>query len=281
MTAAPGRRLLAPGMAWLALFTFVPLLFVVVISLAGRGRPVAWTPDGSAWARLLDPRWVQVLVRSAGTALATTAICLVLGVPLAWFVARRTPRVRRVLYFLVLVPLWANTVALTYAWMVVLRGDGLLERTARALGLLAEGDRLDLLYTPSAVLLGMVYAFLPYMVYAVYQSIERFDLRLLDAAEDLGASRVEAMRRVLLPCIRPGLVAGSVLVFVPALGAFVVPDMLGGAKSLYVGSAVRDAFLLDPTDWPRGCAMGVALIAMTAVSAWVFFRSQREAGARA
>ena len=281
MTPAPGRRLIAPGMAWLALFTFAPLLLVVAISLAERGRPVAWTLDGSAWARLLDPRWTQVLWRSVATALATTAVCLVLGVPLAWFVARRTPRVRSVLYFLVLVPLWANTVALTYAWMVVLRGDGLIDRTGRALGLLGDEGRFGILYTPTAVLLGMVYAFLPYMVYAVYQSLERFDVRLLEAAEDLGATRVQAMRRVLLPCIRPGLVAGSVLVFVPALGAFVVPDMLGGAKKTFVGNAVRDAFQFDPTDWPRGCAMGVALIAMTGVSAWVFFRSQREVGARA
>ena len=269
---SPGARLLLPGTLWLTIFTFVPLLLVVAIAFAARGRPVTWELDGSAWTRLLDPRWTSVLLRSLGMALGTTSICLVLGVPLAWFVARRTERVRRVLYFMVLVPLWANTLALTYAWIVILRNDGLLDRVARSLGLLADDGRLGMLYSPPAVLLGLVYALLPYMVYAVYQSIERFDLRLLEAAQDLGASRTQAMARVLLPGIRPGLVAGCVLVFVPALGAFVVPDLLGGARESYIGNAVRDTFQLDPIDWPLGCAMAVTLIALTAVSAFAWFR---------
>lgn len=265
-------RLLAPGLAWIAVFTIAPMLLVTAMSLAGRGRPVAWTLDGSAWARLLEPRWISVLGRSAGMAAATTAVCVVVGVPLAWFVARRSERVRRVLYFLVLVPLWANTVALLYAWIVVLRGDGLLDRALRAAGLLAEGERSSLLYTPAAVLLGMVYAFLPYMVYAVYQSLDRFDLRLLEAAEDLGATRWTALRRVLLPAIRPGVVAGAVLVFVPALGTFVVPDMLGGARSAYVGNVLRERLLTEPSDWPLGSAMAVVLFALTGLSAWAWFR---------
>jgi spermidine/putrescine transport system permease protein len=274
---APGRRLLLPGTLWLAVFTFLPLVLVLAISLAGRGRPVDWSLDGSAWARLFDPRWLAVLLRSLVMASLTTAICLAVGVPLAWFVARRGERLRRVLYFLVLVPLWANTLALTYAWIVVLRSGGLLDRAARSLGLLGADEGTGLLYTPGAVLLGLVYAYLPYMVYAVYQSAERFDLRLLEAAEDLGATRLQAMRRVLLPGLRPGIVAGCVLVFVPALGAFVVPDLLGGSRQSYVGNAVRDAFLLDPTDWPLGCAMAVALIATTAFSAWTWFRFAQDA----
>jgi spermidine/putrescine transport system permease protein len=266
------RRLLAPGVAWLVVFTFVPLALVLAISLAGRGRPVTWTLDGGAWARLLEPRWLLVLGRSAGTAAATTAICAVVGVPLAWFVAQRTERVRRVLYFLVLVPLWGNTVALLCAWIVILRGGGLLDRALRAVGALDADATAGVLYTPAAVLAGMVYAFLPYMVYAVYQSLERFDLRLLEAAADLGATRGQALRRVLLPQIRPGLVAGAVLVFVPALGTFVVPDMLGGARSAYVGNVLRERLLSDPSDWPLGAAMAVVLIALTGLSAWTWFR---------
>lgn len=274
--AAAVRRLGLVPLAWLALFTFVPLVFVVAIAFAGRGSPVTWTFDGGAWARLLEPRWLTVLGRSAATALATTAICAVLAVPVSWHIARRTERVRRVLYFLVLVPLWANTVALLGAWIVILRGDGLLDRALRSAGLLGEDGTSGLLYTRGAVLLGMVYALLPYMAYAVHQSVERFDLRLLEAARDLGATRAQAIRRVLLPCIRPGIVAGSVLVFVPALATFVVPDMLGGARAAHVGDTIRDRMLMHPTDWPLGCAMAVVLVALTAVSAHALGRTRRE-----
>lgn len=271
-----GRRLMLPGTAWLAVFTFLPLALVVALSFATRGGRGAfqWALDGSAWARLLDPQWLRVLGRSLATAAGTTLIAALLGVPLAWFVARRSERVRRVLYFLVLVPLWANTVALTYAWIVVLRGGGLADQALRALGLLADGASVSILNTPWAVLLGLVYALLPYMVYAVYQSAERFDVRLLEAAQDLGATRCMAMRRVLLPALRPGIVAGAVLVFVPALGAFVVPDLLGGAKRAHVGNAMRDLVYLSPSDWPLAAAMAVALIALTAVSAWAAFRAE-------
>ncbi|MCG3135047.1 MAG: Spermidine/putrescine transport system permease protein PotB [Planctomycetes bacterium] len=274
MTPARGERmLLAPGFGWLLLFTAAPVALVVAMSLAARGAPVTWTLDGSAWARLADARHAQILARSFGMAGAATAACLLLGLPLAWFTARRPEPWRSRLHLLVMLPLWANTLALLCAWKVILGRGGPLDRAAGALGALPEDGTLGLLYTPGAVLVGLVYAYLPLMVHGLYQSMERFDGRLLEAAEDLGATRVAALRRVMLPAVRPGIVAGCVLVFVPSLSTFVVPDILGGARTTYVGNAARDAFLQSPQDAPLGCALAVALLAVTGAAAWAWFRS--------
>lgn len=271
-----GRWLLVPGAAWLALFTLTPIALVVAISLAARGSPVTWELDGGAWSRLLDARWVGPATRSLVAAVAATAACLLVGGPLAVFIARRKEPWRRVLYFLVLLPLWANSLALTYAWMILLRSGGLLDQAARGAGALGPDATLGLLYTPGAVLVGLVYVLLPFMVYAAFASAERFDWRLLEAAEDLGATRLTAMRRVLLPAIRPGLVGGSVLVFVSSLGAFVVPELLGGSKSSFVGNAIREQFHDSPLDWPLGAAMAATLLAFVAGAMWVQQRFARE-----
>jgi spermidine/putrescine transport system permease protein len=281
VTPRTERRLLLPGLLWLAVFAFAPLALVVCVSLAERGRPLVWTLDGGAWVRLADARWLAVLVRSLLLASATTAICLAVGAPLAWFLARRTERVRNVLHMLVLVPLWANTLALLCAWKAILLRDGVLDRALRACGLLGDDATNGLLHTPWAVLVGLVYAALPIMVQACRQSMERIDPRLLEAAEDLGATRWTAIRRVAIPLARPGMVAGSVLVFLPSLGAFVAPDLLGGAKTAHVGTLVRDCFYLDPTDWPLGAALGTALLAVTGLAAWAWFRHAERGVARA
>ena len=261
-----GAWLLVPGGTWLALFTFAPLALVVAISFAGRGSPVDWHLDGSAWSRLADARWLGPATRSLVAALATTAACLLVGAPLALFVARRPQPWRSILFFLVLLPLWANSLALTYAWMILLRTNGIFDQLAHGAGLLDANDTLGWLYTPGATLVGLVYIALPFMVYAAYASIERFDWRLLEAAQDLGATRTRAMFRVFLPAVRPGLVAGCVLVFVSSLGAMVVPQLLGGSKSSFLGTAIRDQVLETPIDYPLGAAMSVALLAFVALA---------------
>jgi len=274
-----GAWLFVPGGAWLVLFTFAPLALVVAISFAARGRPVTWELDGSAWTRLFDPRWIGPATRSLVAATATTAACLLVGAPLALFVARREEPKRSILFFLVLLPLWANSLALTYAWMILLRTNGLFDQAAQRAGLLAADDTLGWLNTPGAVLVGLVYVQLPFMVYAAYASIEKFDWRLVEAAQDLGATRVRAMIRVFLPAIRPGLVGGCVLVFVSSLGAIVAPELLGGSKSSFVGNVIRDRLLDSPLDWPLGAAMAVAVLAFVAVAMWIRLRFAGE-GAR-
>jgi spermidine/putrescine transport system permease protein len=262
------RWLLAPGAAWLALFTFAPIVLVVAISFAAPGRPVTWQFDGSAWARLADDRWIWPALRSLIAAISTTALCLAVGAPLALYIARRPERTRRVLYFLVLLPLWASSLALTFAWMILLRTNGIFDRVAQTLGILGPGETLGWLNTPGAVLVGLAYVALPLMVYAAYSSIEKFDWRLLEAAQDLGASRVTALRRVFLPVVRPGLVAGCVLVFISTLGAMVAPKLLGGSKGSFLGNAISDQILSEPTDYPLGAAMAVAILVFVAAAMW-------------
>jgi spermidine/putrescine transport system permease protein len=273
-----GAWLLAPGGTWLALFTFAPLAIVVAISFASRGSPVEWRFDGGAWSRLADARWIGPATRSLVAATATTAACLLVGAPLALFVARRPQPSRSILFFLVLLPLWANSLALTYAWMILLRTNGILDQAAQHAGLLGADATLGWLNTPGAVLLGLVYVALPFMVYAAYASIERFDWRLIEAAQDLGATRARAMFRVFLPAVRPGLVAGCVLVFISSLGAMVVPQLLGGSKSSFMGNAIRDQLLETPLDYPLGAAMSVALLVFVALAMWVQRRWGGERG---
>jgi spermidine/putrescine transport system permease protein len=268
--------LLVPGGAWLALFTFVPLAIVVAISLVKPGHPITWELDGSAWSRLFDARWTWPALRSLGAATATTIVCLVVGAPLALFVARRPERTRRIFYFLVLLPLWANSLALTYAWIILLRTNGIFDQTAHGLGLLGADGTLGWLNTMGAVIVGLVYVALPFMVYSAYASIEKFDWRLLEAAQDLGATRAAAMRRVFVPAVRPGLVAGCVLVFISTLGAMVAPKLLGGSKMSFLGNAITDEILNDPTDYPLAAAMAVALLAFVAGAMWIYRRFAAE-----
>jgi spermidine/putrescine transport system permease protein len=262
---------LIPSAAWLTLFFLVPLGIVAAISLMKAGEPVTWRLDGSGFARLIDPLHLNIVARSAALAVVATILCFVLGYPLAYYIARRPPTTRRLLYFLVLLPLWANSLILIYAWMVLLRPNGVVEQILTAVGLVGE-EPLSLLYTPGAVILGLVYWYLPFMVYPLYASIEKFDFHLLDAAYDLGASRWQAFRQVLLPATMPGVVAGSLLVFIESLGAFVVPELLGGSKSMMIGNLVQQRFLSTPQDWPLGAAAALALLVLIGAAMVVYLR---------
>jgi spermidine/putrescine transport system permease protein len=263
----PGTRavgVLVPPAAWLTLLFLGPLGVIALISLMMPGAPVEWMIDGSAYQRLLDPIYLGVLWRSLSLAVMATVLCLVLGYPLAYYIARRPPRFRRVLFFLVLVPLWTNSLVLIYGWMVMLRPNGAFDQLLQGLGF-GGGEPLTILYTPAAVILGLVYWYLPFMVYPLYASIEKLDFRLLEAARDLGAGGVAILVRVLLPLTLPGIATGCLLVFVEALGAFVVPDLLGGAKSMMLGNLVQQRFLSVPQDWPMGAAAAMLMLALLLV----------------
>ena len=259
-----GWWLLVPPAAWLSLFFILPLLIVALISLLARGVPVSWELDGGSYLRLIDPLYFGVFLRSLTLAAGTTVLCLLIGYPLAYYIARRPPALRRWLHLMVLVPLWANSLVLVYAWIVLLRPNGLVEQLARWLGLVGEGG-FSVLYSPAAVLIGLVYWYLPFMIYPLYSSIEKLDFSLLDAARDLGASSVQSFVRVTLPLTLPGVAVGGILVFVETLGAFVVPDLLGGAKSMMLGNLVQQAFLSIPQDWPLGAAAAITIAGFVAL----------------
>ena len=263
---------LIPPAVWLGMFAFLPLGIIIVISLTERGSPLIWQFTLGSYARLADPLLLTIVARSFWMACVTTALCLVIGYPLAYFIVHRRAPTRRWLYFLTLLPLWANSLVLTYAWMVLLRVDGMADQVARLVGWLETHQSLNWLYTPRAVIVGLVYWYLPFMVYPIYGSLEKFDWRLFEAAQDLGATRVAAFFTVLLPLTWPGVLAGSLLVFIPALGNFVVPQFLGGAKVALIGNVIQERFLSQPQDWPLGSALALVIMLFISLTIWVYFK---------
>ena len=269
-----GALALVPAAVWLSLFFLVPLLIVALISGMRVGSPVEWSLDGSAYGRMLDPLYLRIVLRSVELALCTTAICLILGYPLAYYIARTRPGRRYLFYFMVLIPLWANSLVLIYAWMILLRPSGVLDQVLHAIGFGSDAP-LNVLYTPWAVIVGLVYWYLPFMVYPLYAAIEKLDFSLLDAAYDLGANRLQVFWRVLLPLTWPGVITGCLLVFIESLGAFVVPDLLGGAKTLMLGNLIQQRFLSIPQDWPLGAALAIVLLLAVGLSLAGYFRFSR------
>jgi spermidine/putrescine transport system permease protein len=270
------RWFLLPAAIWLGLFSFLPLGLIAAISLMERGSPVTWNMTLGNFLRLADPLLLTIVLRSLWMAGVTTFLCLSLGYPLAYFIVRRRARLRQWLYFLTLIPLWANSLVLAYAWMVLLRADGLVDQWARLVGWLAPHASLNWLYTPGAVVTGLVYWHLPFMVYPILTSLDKFDWRLLEAAQDLGATRLVAFHKVLLPLTWPGMVAGCLLVLIPALSNFVVPQLLGGAKVSLVGSVIQERFLSQPQDWPLGSALALAVMLLVSAAIWAYFALARE-----
>ncbi|MEZ5278165.1 MAG: ABC transporter permease [Opitutaceae bacterium] len=267
--------LLGPCLVWLAVLFVVPLLIIVVVSFLGKGSPIEWRMDGSAYARLFNPVYWGILMRSIEVGLVTTVSCLILGFPLAYFLVRQPPRRRQFLYVLVLIPMAANSLVLIYAWITLLRPTGLLEQFLVFLGLHESGP-LGILYTPAAVAIGLLYWYLPFRVYPLYNSLERFDFRLLEASADLGAGGLQTFFRVLLPQVVPGLATGCLLVFVQAFCSFVVPDLLGGAKTLMAGNLIQQRFLSLPQDWPLGSALALLIMVILGLTVYVGLRNQRE-----
>jgi spermidine/putrescine transport system permease protein len=265
-----GRLLALPSAVYLVLFFAIPLGIVFVYSFATRsstGRTILgeWSLD--SYLRLVDPLVLQIAWRSLWLAVITTAVCLLVGYPFAYHIATRTPAVRNALLVLVMIPFWSNLLVRTYAWRVLLGSGGPVSQVTEVLGL----GETRLLFTPVAVLLGLVYGFLPFMVLPLYAAIERIDFSLIEAARDLYASGWEAFKRVTLPLSRPGIVAGSVLVFVPSLGAYVTPELLGGSKTTMLGSYIVRQFL-SARDWPFGSSLSFVVMTVMLAAVIVYFR---------
>ena len=261
---------------WLMAFALLPNLLVVVASLLTRGDNefVAFTLTLSSYRRLLDPLYLDVLLDSLWLAAATTTLCLLLGYPFAYLLTRTSSRWRPLLLLLVIVPFWTSSLVRTYAIMIVLKTQGLLNQALLGLGLIAEP--LALLYTETAVILGMLYTLLPFMILPLYAALEKLDHRLIEAARDLGAGKITIFLRIVIPLTLPGIIAGSLLTFLPGLGMFYVADLLGGAKTLLVGNLIRDQFL-SARDWPFGAAASVLLTLLMGLLLWGYYLSARRA----
>lgn len=266
------RRLLWPAVVWLALFLVAPLLIVLVVSLATRGPygMIVYELSLDNYRKAFDPLYLSAYWRTIWIATATTLICAGISFPVAYYLALRAPaRWKRILLVLTVIPFWTSFLIRTYAWMLLLRSEGVINSALMQTGLVHEPFKL--LYSDFAVLVGQVYGELPFMILPIYVALDRLDLSLLEAAEDLGANRFWTLVKVTLPLARPGLITGSVLVFIPSLGAFITPDLLGGAKSVMVGNLIQNQFSL--LNQPFGSALSLILTAAVLALLWIALKA--------
>lgn len=283
LTTRPGNALerrralgnmlgVSPALLAIGLFLVVPILIVVAYSLmqANPYGGVNHAFSTEAYVSLLFERqmddslafadsYLVIALRSLGIATATTLITLLVGFPVAVWLAMQPAKRRGLLIFLITVPFWANLLIRTYAWILLLRGTGVINNGLMGLGLIQQP--LPLLYNEGAVLLGLVYTYAPFVVLPIYSTLEKMDMRLLEAAQDLYAGRLRTLRKVVLPIARPGILAGAILTFVPCLGAMIAPELLGGGTKMMLGNLIFRQFS-DSRNWPFGAALSLVLMAV-------------------
>lgn len=287
--------LVFPSLFWLVVFFAIPLVLVLAMSFGERGTygGVVWNLNLQNFTRFInleDLLYLRIFGRTIYIAMITTLICFMIGYPLAFWIASQSQAKRNSLLLLLMVPFWTNFLVRTYAWILILRDQGVvntiwaghLHNLVVSLMNIAPWLPLDWLVgatanplpifgTNLAIIIGLVYGWLPDMVLPCYAAIERFDYSLVEAAQDLYANRVKAFLRVIFPLTLPGVVAGSILVFIPSLGAYVTPDLLGGAKSMMIGNVIYSQFM-SARDYPFGAAISFVLMTIMVVATLIYFR---------
>lgn len=275
---APGLMawlVMGPLLAWLILFIVVPTVMLVVVSFAERdalGR-IVYQFSFDNYLRAFNWIWLRVLLQSVGYAFVTTIICMALGFPAAYFIGRAPVRWRGILIMLVMVPFWTSFLIRTYAWITILSKEGLINGVLVASGLLSEP--VTLLYTPFAVILGLVYNFLPFMILPIYTSVEKLDGAMIEAAYDLGAGPTRAFSQVIIPLTSPGIAAGALLVFIPSIAMFAITSLMGGGADPNIGEVIYKQFTAGRNQ-PFGAALGVLLLLIFVVALWLTQRMREE-----
>lgn len=288
--------LIAPSLFWLVVFFLIPLVIVLAMSFGERGTygGVIWNLNLENFTRFLNPEdtlYLRIFVRTLMIASITTFLAFLIGYPLAFWISSKPSNQRNTLILLLMIPFWTNFLVRTYAWILILRDQGIINTfwtgtlnywfvamEAAASWLPMEGlidatsNPLPLFGTDLAIVIGLVYGWLPDMVLPCYAAVERLDFSLVEAAQDLYANRVRAFIKVIFPLTLPGVVAGSILVFIPSLGAYVTPDLLGGAKSVMLGNVIYSQFMAA-RDYPFGAAISFVLMAIMLFATIVYFRS--------
>ena len=268
---AAGNLLLLPISIWFVFLLIIPTLLIVAYSLGHRGVivPIRFTWSSLVWSNYhtaVNPQFLPILLRSITYALLSTFVCVLLGFPLAYWIARFSGRFRNLFLVLVIVPFLTSYLIRTYGWLVILQRNGVLNSLLGHIGL---GNDHSFLNTHFAVILGLTYGFLPFMILPLYASIERMDASLVEASYDLGHGKTSTLFRVTIPSVMPGLVAGVLLVFIPAVGDFVTPALLGGVKTQMIGTTIYDQFG-SGNNWPLGSAMSMLLMAFILVGVFIY-----------
>ncbi|MEZ9628948.1 spermidine/putrescine ABC transporter permease PotB [Vibrio breoganii] len=257
---------------WLTLFVLVPNVMIIGTSFLTRDEAnlieLTFTLDN--YARLMDPLYAKVLWHSFYMAIIATFMCLIIGYPFAYIVAKMPPKWRPFMLFLVIVPFWTNSLIRTYGLKIVLGTQGILNKSLMAIDIIDKPMRI--MYTETAVMIGLVYILLPFMILPLYSAIEKLDNTYIEAAKDLGANKLQTFTRVVLPLTMPGIIGGCLLVLLPALGMFYVSDLLGGAKNLLIGNVIKSQ-VLNARDWPFGAATSIALTLAMAIMLYAYYRA--------
>lgn len=262
---------LSPVITYMVSFLAVPLLLIILVSFFKRGvyGDINYVFTLTNYIRMFDPLYLRIIWISLIISFITTVVCLLFGYPFAYFIARAPKKFRVVLMMLIIVPFWTNSLVRTYAWIILLRTEGIINIYLMKLGFIQEP--LTMLYNQGAVLVGLVYTLFPFMILPLYASIEKLDPTYLEAAGDLGASPWKSFLRITLPLTMPGIIAGSLLVFIPTLGYFFIPDLMGGSKTMLVSNLIKNQFL-TARDWPFGSALSIVLIIITLVLIYSYIR---------
>lgn len=278
MTAPKKRRNPLPAIAqagpvsvWMVLFVTVPMLFIIYISFMSRGTfgGVEYTPTLTSYETLADVTYFAVILKSLQVAVVTTAVCLLLGYPFAYYIARKSADVASRLIMLLMIPLWTNSLMRLNAWMLLFQTNGPVNKALLALGIVQSPVKF--IYTDGLVLLGLITNFLPFAVLPMYSSIEKLQKAMLEASADLGATPATTFRKVTLPLTFPGIFSAIILTFIPALGTYTITDMLGGGKVLYIGNIIKNQFGTI-RNWPLGAALSVLLLLVTALLIFLYSR---------
>lgn len=254
------------------MFVLGPLIYMVAISFArnnGDSYGFQWIFTLENYQRMLDPVYLECFVQSFQLAFSTTLLVTLLGYPFGYFMAKLSAKGKKRMMFLIMVPFWTNSLLRLYGWIIILQAKGPLNNLLKSLGLIEKP--LKILYSYPAVLIGMVYALLPFMILAVYSSVEKMDWSLVEAARDLGASPIRTFLTVTLKLTLPGLLSGVILTFVPSMGLFFISDILGGNKIVLVGSLIQDQ-LTRGSNWPFAAALALILMVMTSVMIFLYRR---------
>ena len=262
--SVPLFLMVGPVILWLLIFVAAPLVYILVISFMKKGTygGVVASLNFQNYLRIYDPLYLRIFFVSIIIALITTLLCLILGYPFAYIIARASNRNKNILLSLIMLPFWTNSLIRTYGWIILLRTNGTFNTLLMSTHLISQP--LQMLYTNGAVMVGMVYTLFPFMVLPLYSSIEKLDTSWLEAANELGAKPRRAFWRVTIPLTVPGVFAGCIQVFIPTLGYFFISDLLGGGNSVLVGNLIRNQFLAA-RDWPFGAALSILLIVFTIV----------------
>jgi spermidine/putrescine transport system permease protein len=271
---AASHLMLAPAALWLLFFLVIPVTVLLAHSVAQRGPygAIKWAFTTANFARALDPKYLPVLLRTFGYASATTLLCLVLGFPVAYYLSFYAGKKRETLMIMLMIPFWTSCLVAIYSWIIILGREGLLNNSLIWLGVIKTP--LTILNTPFAVILGMVYFYIPFMVLPLYSSLEKIPRQFIEASYDLGAGAATTFLKITLPLSLPGVFAGCILTFVPCMGDFLTAEFLGGPKTYLIGNLIQNQFLMAQ-DWPFGSAL-TALLLITLVAGLFIYQKIEE-----